>query len=71
MIADGQNGLLVAPEDPEGLSRACLRLLKNAEERAAMGAEGWRIVNQRFSIERQAKQLQDLYLEQLRAYGKS
>ena len=71
MIAEGQNGLLVAPGDPEGLSRACLRLLKGAEERASMSAEGWRIVNQRFSIERQAKQLQDLYLEQLHAYGKS
>ena len=71
MIAEGQNGLLVKPEDIEGLSRACIRLLKKRDERAAMGTEGWGIVNQKFTIERQVEQLQDLYLEQLRAYGKS
>jgi hypothetical protein len=45
--------------------------LKNQEERAEMGAEGWKIVNQKFSIQRQVEQLKDFYLEQLKAYGKS
>jgi len=71
MIANGQNGFMVEPEDLESLSRGCIRLLKTPEERAAMGAEGWRIVNQKFSIEHQVEQLRDLYLEQLHAYGKS
>jgi glycosyltransferase involved in cell wall biosynthesis len=71
MITEGQNGFLVKPEDLEALSNACIRLLKNPDERAAMGAEGWRIVNQKFSIERQVEQLRDLYLEQLHAYEKS
>lgn len=71
MITEGQNGLLVTPEDIQGLSNACIRLLKNRNERLAMGAEGWRIVQQRFSVERQVEQLRDLYLERLRAYGKS
>ena len=71
MITNGQNGFLIEPEDVKGLASACIRLLENPDERAAMGAEGWRIVNQKFSIERQVEQLRDLYLQQLQAYGKS
>ena len=71
MVTEGQNGFLIEPEDQESLSRACIRLLKNQEERAEMGAEGWKIVNQKFSIQRQVEQLKDFYLEQLKAYGKS
>ena len=71
MITNGQNGFLIEPEDLKGLASACIRLLENPDERAAMSAEGWRIVNQKFSIERQVEQLRDLYLQQLQAYGKS
>jgi glycosyltransferase involved in cell wall biosynthesis len=65
MIAEGQNGLLVTPEDPDDLSRACIRLLDHPDERATMGVAGWQIVNQKFSIARQVEQLKELYLEQL------
>jgi glycosyltransferase involved in cell wall biosynthesis len=71
MIADGQNGLLVEPEDPDSLSPACIRLLDRPGERATMGAAGWQIVNQKFSIERQVEQLKELYLEQLQYDRKS
>lgn len=71
MIEEGQNGLLVKAEDVEGLASACTRLVGDTEERAALGAQGWKIVNQKFNIERQVDQLKELYLEQLRAYGKS
>jgi glycosyltransferase involved in cell wall biosynthesis len=71
MIEEGQNGLLVEAEDVEGLASACTRLLANSGERATLGAQGSKIVNQKFNIERQVDQLEELYLEQLRAYGKS
>jgi glycosyltransferase involved in cell wall biosynthesis len=71
MIVEGQNGLLVKPEDTDGLARACIRLLENPDERTTMGAAGWRIVNQKFSIERQVDQLKELYLEQLQHDRKS
>jgi glycosyltransferase involved in cell wall biosynthesis len=71
MVTEGQNGLLLEPEDVDGLSRVCIRLLTNPEERLSMGAEGWRIADQKFSAERQVEQLNNLYLAQLRAYGKS
>ena len=71
MIADHQNGLLVEPEAPDELSLACIRLLEQPETRATMGAAGWKIVNQKFSIERQVAQLMELYLEQLQHDRKS
>lgn len=70
MMTDGQNGCLVEPEDVEGLARACIDLLANPEKRTAMGAEGWKIVNQKFNIEKQVDQLEALYLAQLHAHGK-
>lgn len=71
MIANGQNGLLVQPEDLDGLVKACTHLLAHPEKRGDMGAEGWKTVKQKFSIERQVDQLKELYLSQLQAYGKS
>jgi glycosyltransferase involved in cell wall biosynthesis len=71
MIADGQNGILVAPENVGGLAKACLHLLENPEKRLDMGEEGWKTVNRKFSILRQVEQLKDLYWEQIRKYGKS
>ena len=71
MIANGQNGFLVAPEDVDGLAKACNHLLENPEKRLDMAEEGWKTVNRKFSVERQVDQLKELYLAQLRAYGKS
>jgi glycosyltransferase involved in cell wall biosynthesis len=71
MIANGQNGFLVEPEDGDGLVKACNHLLEHPEKRLDMGMEGWKTVRQKFSIERQVEQLKELYVEQLRAYGKS
>lgn len=71
MIEDGSNGCLVQPGDVEGLAVACIHLLADREKRNSMGAEGWRVVNGKFNIERQVDQLRQLYLDQLQAYGKS
>jgi glycosyltransferase involved in cell wall biosynthesis len=71
MIANGQNGILVAPEDVTGLANACIHLLENPDKRRGIGEEGWKTASRKFSIERQVDQLKQLYLEQLAAYGKS
>jgi glycosyltransferase involved in cell wall biosynthesis len=71
MIQDGQNGILVQPEDPETLAGACIQLLNSPEKRIEMGAAGHRIANQKFSIERQVHQLKELYLDQIHAYSKA
>jgi glycosyltransferase involved in cell wall biosynthesis len=70
MIANGQNGCLVEPEDVEDLAQACIDMLANPEKRAGMSAEGWKIVNQKFNIENQVDQLEALYVSQLHAHGK-
>lgn len=70
MITDGQNGCLVEPEDVEDLAHACIDLLTHPEKRAAMSVKGWKIVNQKFNIEKQVDLLEALYFDQLRAHGK-
>lgn len=69
MLADGQNGCFVEPEDVDGLARACIHLLNDPEKRAAMGNAGGSIVNQKFNIERQVDKLEEIYMAQLHAYG--
>jgi glycosyltransferase involved in cell wall biosynthesis len=71
MVTDARNGVLLEPEDSAALASASIQLLNSPGRRAAMGEEGRRIVNQKFSIERQVHQLKELYLDQLHAYGKS
>jgi len=71
MIQDGQNGILVAPEDLDALAVACNQLLDSPEQRVMMGAEGRRIANQKFSIERQVHQLKELYMDQIHAYRRA
>ena len=71
MITDGQNGVLVEPGDVNALAKAAIQLLDQPELRARLAQQGWGTVNQKFSVERQVDQLKELYLRQLKAYGKS
>jgi glycosyltransferase involved in cell wall biosynthesis len=41
MMEDEVSGLLVEPEDPEGLAKAILRLLEDRERAAVMGRAAW------------------------------
>lgn len=51
-VVDGENGLLVPPEDPGALSRALDTLLSDPARAAAMGAAGTSRVRARFSVDR-------------------
>jgi glycosyltransferase involved in cell wall biosynthesis len=70
MVTDGVNGCLVPAEDVDALVSACSQLLKESQVRMAMGMEGWKIVDRKFNIERQVDKLEELYFDQLNAYGK-
>jgi len=70
MIAHGENGLIVEPEDVNGLARAASDLLSDRAKRSAMSAAGWKIVNEKFNIERQVDGLKHLYLDLIHTYGR-
>ncbi len=70
MVTDGENGRLVAPARPDELSRACIEFLSDADLRRRMGANGWQVVHQKFNIAVQVRRLEQVYLEELRRYGR-
>lgn len=70
MVTNGKNGLLVPPADPDSLAQACISLLSDEGLQHNLTVNGWQMVNQSFSIERQVKNLEQLYDELLTVYGK-
>jgi glycosyltransferase involved in cell wall biosynthesis len=67
IVNDGGSGLLVPPGDADAMAAAIDRLLSNRDAAAAMGEAARRIVEQRFTIERFAGRIQELYRELLNA----
>jgi len=61
IVEDGHSGLLVPPRDPNQLAAAVSRLLGDPTLRLTMGAEGRRIVEERFNIDRNIVQIEQLY----------
>ena len=60
VIRDGDNGLLYAPGDEEGLARACERLLADAALRVRLGANAAAVVRERFTWSRNAAAIVEL-----------
>ena len=61
VLEDGRSGLLVAAGDPGALARGIGRLLDDASLRSEVGAAGARLVRSRFSSERVAGELVEVY----------
>jgi glycosyltransferase involved in cell wall biosynthesis len=62
VVIDGVTGLTVPPGDPKRLAAAIFRLLQDREWARSLGADGQRFVNSHFSLERQVRETEDLYL---------
>jgi glycosyltransferase involved in cell wall biosynthesis len=60
IIAQGRNGMLVPPGDPQALAQAILQLAGNARLRRELGRQGARSARQ-FSNERMVDQMVALY----------
>ncbi len=60
-VVNGETGLLVAPSDTAALAQAIIALLADPALRARMGAAGRRRVEERFSMDRMAHEMQSLY----------
>lgn len=63
LVQDGKNGLLVTPECPDCIARSIIYLLDNEKVAIRLAEEGYRKVNQHFSIDRYAKDIFDCYEE--------
>lgn len=61
IIEDGKNGLLVPPEDATSLAEAISRLSSSPELRASLGVAARKRIEERFSIEREVADHEDLY----------
>jgi len=51
LVDDGTSGLLVDPDDPDGLGRALVTILEDRELADQMGREGRRLARERVSVE--------------------
>jgi glycosyltransferase involved in cell wall biosynthesis len=61
IVADGQTGLLVPPEDPDALARAVIELLADPQTAASMGQAGLVRAGAEFSVAQMAERTAGVY----------
>lgn len=66
LIRDGQDGLLVAPSDSEGLAAALARLMDNADLRQRLGVAGRARVEDKYHLQRNIERLAAIFRRRLR-----
>ncbi|MFT3886350.1 MAG: glycosyltransferase family 4 protein [Flavobacteriales bacterium] len=59
VVIDGRNGYVVPPHDAPAVAEQLLRLVHDAGLRERMGGEGRRIFEQRFTLERFRREMED------------
>ncbi len=69
MVEHGLNGLLVPPAKPARLAEACIQILQNPDQARAIARAGWKIVEKRFNVHKQAHCVGDLYQQLLTEQG--
>jgi glycosyltransferase involved in cell wall biosynthesis len=61
IVVDGETGYIANPLDPQGYAERLVRLLEDPVLRARMGEAGRRRVEERFSLARQAEEVEQVY----------
>ncbi len=69
-VIHNQTGILVAPGDKDGLTRALSRILRDREMRCQMSQKGWKLCKQKFGVTHMIEALTTLYLEEVKKAGK-
>jgi glycosyltransferase involved in cell wall biosynthesis len=69
VVADGQTGFIVPPQNPLCLAEAILTLCKDPERARAMGAAGRARAREHFTADVMVRRLEDLYRGLLAARG--
>ena len=70
IVEGGESGVLVPPRNLEALAKVTSDLLGDPERRRQMGERGRRIVTDRFSMQRMARELEAIYLDVVHRNGK-
>jgi glycosyltransferase involved in cell wall biosynthesis len=65
VVIDGDNGLLIPPQDPEALAAALARLLDDPAWAQKLGANARRQVAEHYSLERLGREINEIYGELL------
>lgn len=63
VVVDGRTGFLAAPRNPRALADRIIALLRNRSQREAFGANGKKLVLEKFSLERMLDSYRTLYKE--------
>lgn len=69
LVEHGSSGLVVEPEDPEGLAQALITLAQSPELRSTLGNQARERIRQNFPIEKTIEQTLALYQEALASKG--
>jgi glycosyltransferase involved in cell wall biosynthesis len=69
VVADGDSGILVPPDDPDALAAALGSLLADQDRRQRMGLLGRKIARERFDLARMLREYESLYDELLHSAG--
>jgi glycosyltransferase involved in cell wall biosynthesis len=65
IVQDGENGLLVPPNDAGAVARAIIQLVEDADLRAEMGTRGRALVQAEFSIDHVVEKTVEVYQDLL------
>lgn len=65
IVADGINGILVRPRNPQEIAKQIIVLLQNPELRKEMGIKGRRIMEEKFDIKKRIDRILSIYSELL------
>lgn len=71
LVEDKENGLLIDPDDIEGIANAIITLLTNPELQNKIGAKGKQLVQNKFGITNSVKAHIDFYMKVAKAYKQS
>jgi glycosyltransferase involved in cell wall biosynthesis len=61
IVRQGENGLLFSPGDAGALAMAILQLIRSPEERVEMGEKGRRLFYEKFYLDREVADTEELY----------
>lgn len=69
LIQDGETGLLVEPEDPQGLATAIARILKDEDWARRLAQAGRNYVIQEFGADKNAQKLEEIFTRVVKGAG--